>query len=178
MTYRIGAKETVFRGVTFRSALEARWARFFDAIGARWEYEPDAGCPWWAPDFRVFGMLAEVKPVPVDMWRDAEGPLSFGKALRFAEERGGDVLLLGDGPSPWLGAKVDEAGQATAAMWLPGAGLVPRQSLPGYPETIRREQVATWARAAATSDRPRAAIENGAAARRPRTAPAARRSLK
>ena len=37
----IEAKETEYKGYRFRSRLEARWAVFFDAIGARWEYEPE-----------------------------------------------------------------------------------------------------------------------------------------
>lgn len=47
--------ETVYNGYRFRSRLEARWAVFFDAIGAEWEYEPegfvlpDGTC--YLPDF-------------------------------------------------------------------------------------------------------------------------------
>ena len=33
--------ETYYKGYRFRSRLEARWAVFFDAIGADWEYEPE-----------------------------------------------------------------------------------------------------------------------------------------
>lgn len=33
--------ETVYKGYRFRSRLEARWAVFFDAIDAEWEYEPE-----------------------------------------------------------------------------------------------------------------------------------------
>ena len=32
---------TVYKGYRFRSRLEARWAVFFDACGAKWEYEPE-----------------------------------------------------------------------------------------------------------------------------------------
>lgn len=31
---------TFYRGIKFRSRIEARWATFFDAIGLDWEYEP------------------------------------------------------------------------------------------------------------------------------------------
>lgn len=31
---------TTYKGVTFRSKLEARWAVFFDTLGIEWEYEP------------------------------------------------------------------------------------------------------------------------------------------
>ena len=32
--------ETEYAGCRFRSRLEARWAVFFDALGVRWEHEP------------------------------------------------------------------------------------------------------------------------------------------
>lgn len=35
------AIETVYKGYKFRSRLEARWARFFDALDIRWEYEKE-----------------------------------------------------------------------------------------------------------------------------------------
>ena len=33
--------ETIYNGYRFRSRLEARWAVFFDAMGIRYEYEPE-----------------------------------------------------------------------------------------------------------------------------------------
>lgn len=36
----IKAIETCYKGYRFRSRLEARWAVFFDALGMKWEYEP------------------------------------------------------------------------------------------------------------------------------------------
>jgi hypothetical protein len=55
---------TEYAGTTFRSRLEARWARFFDAIGWSWEYEPfDAD--GYIPDFLILGrssLLIEIKP--------------------------------------------------------------------------------------------------------------------
>jgi hypothetical protein len=35
------AIETEYAGYRFRSRLEARWAVFFDAVGIRWQYEPE-----------------------------------------------------------------------------------------------------------------------------------------
>lgn len=35
------AIETRYKGYRFRSRLEARWAVFFDALGLKWEYEPE-----------------------------------------------------------------------------------------------------------------------------------------
>lgn len=51
----IKAIETRYAGYLFRSRLEARWAVFFDALGIKWEYEPegyDLGeAGWYLPDF-------------------------------------------------------------------------------------------------------------------------------
>jgi hypothetical protein len=55
---------SVFRGITFRSRLEARWAAFFTQIGWTWVYEPFAGRSY-IPDFLIQGsapLLVEVKP--------------------------------------------------------------------------------------------------------------------
>ena len=73
ITYSFKAHPTKYRGVQFRSRLEARWACFFDLIGWRWEYEP-IDLEEWCPDFRVefpcghsecgcsHVLLVEVKP--------------------------------------------------------------------------------------------------------------------
>jgi hypothetical protein len=41
---RFGFKSmpTYYKGITFRSRLEARWAIIFDELGIAWEYEPEA----------------------------------------------------------------------------------------------------------------------------------------
>lgn len=41
MAMQIKPIETVYRGVRFRSRLEARWAVFFDTLGIPWEYEKE-----------------------------------------------------------------------------------------------------------------------------------------
>lgn len=58
---------TEYRSYRFRSRLEARWARFFDLLGWRWEYEP-VDFNGWIPDFAIYGdcgniVYVEVKPV-------------------------------------------------------------------------------------------------------------------
>lgn len=64
----IKAIPTLYRGVTFRSRLEARWAAFFDLAGFGWDYEP-IDLDGWCPDFRidttVGSVFAEIKPVPL-----------------------------------------------------------------------------------------------------------------
>lgn len=67
--YTIAAIPTVYRGVRYRSRLEARWAAFFDQLGWNHTYEPyDLGL--WSPDFiiKIAGeytnaILVEVKPI-------------------------------------------------------------------------------------------------------------------
>jgi len=60
---RIGIP-TEYKGIWFRSLLEARWARFFDLIGWNWSYEP-IELRGYIPDFILkFNrpLLIEVKP--------------------------------------------------------------------------------------------------------------------
>ena len=53
----IKAIETEYNGYRFRSRLEARWAVFLDALGVKYEYEPDGfvlpSGRRYLPDFRV-----------------------------------------------------------------------------------------------------------------------------
>ena len=73
VNYTISAKETKYKGIWFRSRLEARWAAFFDLVGIVYHYEP-FDLPGWSPDFLVrvdytneghgvINWLLEVKPV-------------------------------------------------------------------------------------------------------------------
>jgi hypothetical protein len=61
--------ETRYAGCRFRSRLEARYAVFLDALGLRWEYEPEGfelPSGWYLPDFYLptvcGGSWIEVKP--------------------------------------------------------------------------------------------------------------------
>ncbi len=50
----IGAIETAYKGIKFRSRLEARWAVFYDSLGIEWEYEKEGySLPsgYYLPDF-------------------------------------------------------------------------------------------------------------------------------
>lgn len=62
------AIETLYKGYRFRSRLEARWAVFFDAVGADWKYEVEGyqlPSGWYLPDFIVYGkFFVEIKPGP------------------------------------------------------------------------------------------------------------------
>lgn len=98
---------TEYKGITFRSRTEARWAVFFDALGIEWQYEPNyfrlADGEFYKPDFYLpslgftadgggsVGMYVEVKP------RNAPDGM-FDKARMFAESMNQTVLLLDGGP--------------------------------------------------------------------------------
>lgn len=67
MTQMIQPIATKYKGITFRSRLEARWAVFFYAMGIPFEYEPegfDIGSEWYLPDFYLPDQRywVEIKP--------------------------------------------------------------------------------------------------------------------
>lgn len=56
--------ETAYNGYRFRSRTEARWAVFFDALGIKYEYEPegyDLDGIWYLPDFFLLQLDAYVE---------------------------------------------------------------------------------------------------------------------
>jgi len=91
------AKPTRYKGIQFRSRLEATWAAFFDQCRWQWEYEPNifdgAG---WLPDFLIRpGNLVEVKPVEDPQgWPDH--PTLVYMKKRPLNQR--PILLLGTNP--------------------------------------------------------------------------------
>src|SRR5258708_37294684 len=62
------ALQTEYRGVTYRSQTESRWAVFFDALGVQFAYEPEtislSSGEKYIPDFFIkdFDAYFEVKP--------------------------------------------------------------------------------------------------------------------
>lgn len=86
--------QTEYKGILFRSRLEARWAIFFDELGIEWFYEYegyDLGDGiWYLPDFWLptfnGGMFAEVKPKE---FTDEE----YIKAVKLVEQTNGQLLM-------------------------------------------------------------------------------------
>jgi hypothetical protein len=95
MQYRHKAIPTIYKGIQYRSRLEAKWAAFFDVIGWDFTYEPTDLGGWW-PDFKITTdagtrFLIEVKPVDgIDM----ELRLKIGRAADYVE----GVLIVGESP--------------------------------------------------------------------------------
>ncbi|MBX9425474.1 hypothetical protein [Streptomyces lateritius] len=100
---------TVYRGITFRSALEASWAATLDSLAIAWEYEPETvtlpSGARYLPDFRLpeIGCWLEVKGDGVPR---VEKAVEFGQSLacdcpRFAcscRWPGGELVLIGRPP--------------------------------------------------------------------------------
>jgi hypothetical protein len=100
------ARPTTYRGVNFRSELEAAWAAFFDLRGIEWEYEPLLQSSW-IPDFLIklkhddeteTYACAEVRPFDCQKQWEAEPNLL--EKIRDASPEGRVVILLG--VSSWI----------------------------------------------------------------------------
>lgn len=110
---------TRYKGYSFRSRLEARWAVFFDHLGIRWDYEPQGfelgnGLRYlpdfWLPDWQ---MWVEIKPGPPD---DA----GREKASRLSTLQGKPVLVVSGMPGSPCTFYFPSSGPADEyAAWLP-----------------------------------------------------------
>jgi hypothetical protein len=121
---------TTYRGIRYRSRLEARWAAFFDAIGWQHTYEPFDG-DGYIPDFLIHGdrrLLIEIKPAASRA--EFEAPIEkVTKALdRFW---GGDILILGIDPFPRL------QNSWGGSIQFPPAGLIGEPS--GFDDDVTKE---------------------------------------
>lgn len=100
---RIKAHPTTYRGVAFRSRLEARWAAFFDQAGWRWQYEP-GDYEGWSPDFALIGdhqvVMVEVKPIEwTQSLKAAHAAVSAREDLdKVRRQLDREVLVLGSYP--------------------------------------------------------------------------------
>lgn len=125
----IRAIETPYNGYKFRSRLEARWAVFFDALGIKYEYEPEGfetSAGRYLPDFRLpeLGYWAEVKGFNDHLRKDLD------KVEAFVIEQKTAVVILSDLPyDP----------EAEGLFWFP----VMKYLAGGYPER-NPENVQSW----------------------------------
>ena len=91
--YSIKAKETVYKGIKFKSQLEVRWAIYFDELGLEWEYEPDTfildESRRYTPDFylKKSELYVEIKPI-IGFWEEIKDTL-----LKFSNLIKKDVIM-------------------------------------------------------------------------------------
>jgi len=96
------AIDTQYQGYNFRSRLEARWAVFFDALGLKWEYEPEGfeltDGTKYLPDFKVqypdggwqwFEVKSSLSNMSLEEWL---------KVLKFEKESRCGVIILDGTP--------------------------------------------------------------------------------
>jgi len=152
ITYNIRAIETKYRGMRFRSRLEARWAAFFDLAGWHWEYEP-FDLSGWVPDFLIRApLLPPRKPVLVEVKPILEMHEPTVKRIERAISASGlnyEALLLGSGIAAddaqrfayvgWLGEHaLNFDGEPVGALNFAPALLVDHSSLRAWEESARR----------------------------------------
>lgn len=100
----IQAIETEYRGVRFRSRLEARWAVYFDVTKIPWEYEVQGysvNGRSYLPDFVLGENRSEQWPEAFKVWVEVKGdPEELDPAFlsEFSEETQRPVLVLGSIP--------------------------------------------------------------------------------
>ena len=107
--------ETYYKGYRFRSRLEARWAVFFDALGVKYDYEPEGFTQngvYYLPDFRIY----DVEGIHGSEWRqdiyvEVKGEPDAESARKVAEfswnidygetsEHGLPIWVVGNIPDP------------------------------------------------------------------------------
>jgi len=103
----IQSLETTYNNITFRSRLEARWAVFFDVLGAAWEYEPqvfDLGdLGHYLPDFLLpawrYNKARETQPLWLEIKPPAFPAAALTKVRAVAELTGDRAILCAGIPS-------------------------------------------------------------------------------
>lgn len=113
-TVTLKAIETTYNGYRFRSRLEARWAVFFDAVGVRYEYEPEGvqgDGVRYLPDFRIpaWDWWVEIKHGEV-------GTDDLVKPEKAAREGMRLVVMSG---SPWPWDYTVWVGTPAGLVWVP-----------------------------------------------------------
>lgn len=105
----MGVIQTAYKGVKFRSRLEARHAVFFDSLGVRWEYEKEgfkfnrSGLylpDFWLPDFQFWIEIKGQQPTSDEILK---------LSAVAAETRFKGFLFYGDIPSHPIDVITDNA---------------------------------------------------------------------
>ncbi len=90
--------ETVYKGIRFRSRLEARWAVFFNSLNFKFVYEPEGynlNGIWYLPDFWIsdWQTFIEIKP-------EKATHEQRNKCQKLSDLTNNNVLLIAG--QPWL----------------------------------------------------------------------------
>jgi len=93
--YKIKSIPSYYRGIKFRSQLEANYAVFFDEYGIEWEYEVegyDLDGLWYLPDFWLpeIKTFFEVKGI----LKNIEKPKRLAEALKVDDEFFPKILVI------------------------------------------------------------------------------------
>lgn len=99
--------ETIYNGYRFRSRLEAKWAVFFDALGIKYEYEPEGfefeDGTKYLPDFLIYvrhrSITDEHEPVYVEV-KGVMNECDQHKIECLSKHH--PVIVLGNIPKNWL----------------------------------------------------------------------------
>lgn len=119
---------TIYRGIEYRSRLEARWAAFFDHLGWNFTYEPFDG-DGYIPDFVIHGahpLLIEVKPaITASEYQEPVAKVTSGVARHWSH----DILIVGLSPitmgipNSWGTFSAGLLGEADGVEWDFAAAL-------------------------------------------------------
>lgn len=98
----IKAIETIYNGIRFRSRLEARWAIFMDALGVKWEYEPEGFTDgtlcylpdFWLPDLECYLEIKPTTPSEEEIKKAWIAVMATEKNLAFIVGRPADPLYI------------------------------------------------------------------------------------
>lgn len=140
-TTRFGLRSlpTYYKGITFRSRLEARWAIFFDRLGLQWEYEPE-GLEIHRRSFSFFaqqslpekfGYVPDFYLPEIDCFYEVKGSLTPQETFRLMEI----ALAI---TTPHGGRPYENDGKGFFVVGNFRHGVLPAQHrLEGYKGTVR-----------------------------------------
>lgn len=106
--------ETVYNGYRFRSRLEARWAVFFDAMGIKYEYEPEGfefeDGTKYLPDFLIFARHRSWTDEYEPVYAEVKGQMSPDDKHKIEQLAAhAPVIVLGSlNPQDWTAETYDE----------------------------------------------------------------------